>query len=112
LFVDRAGFEIRPETRREGETTKPRTEGSSETSAANGTFPSHPRNFIDSVKSRKAPICDIETGHRSSTAAILGNLAYRSGSTVEWDAKSETVTNGNARAAQLLNRVYRAPWRL
>ena len=49
---------------------------------ADGTFPSHQRNFIDCVKSRQAPICDIEIGHRSSSTAILGNMALRSGQTV------------------------------
>jgi predicted dehydrogenase len=112
LFVDRAGFEIRPESRREGEVVTPRTTALSEASVPFGEFPSHPRNFIDCVKARRMPICDIETGHRSSSAAILGNLAYRSGSTVEWDAKTEMVTNGNAKAAALVDRPYRAPWKL
>jgi hypothetical protein len=112
LFVDRAGFEIRPETRPEGEARVPRTAALAEASVPSGEFPSHQRNFIDCVTSRKPPICDIEIGHRSSSAAILGNLAYRSGATVEWDAKTETVTNGNAKAAALLDRAYRAPWKL
>ena len=110
LFVDRAGFEIRPESRRSGDLLSPRTEGLSGMAA--NDHPSHPRNFVDCVKSRKPPICDIEIGHRSSSTAILGNLAYRSGSTVQWDAKTETVTNGNRKAAELVTRAYRAPWKL
>jgi len=110
LFVDRAGFEIRPETRREGDLNLPRTEGLS--GAAAREHPSHPRDFVDCVKSRKPPLCDIETGHRSTSTAILGNLAYRSGSTVQWDAKTETVANGNRKAADLVTRAYRAPWKL
>ena len=47
------------------------------------------------MKSRKTPICDIEIGHRSSSTAILGNLALRSGAPVDWDGKTETITNGN-----------------
>ena len=65
----------------------------------------HFQNFVDCVKSRKPPICDIEIGHRSSSTAILGNLAYRSGSTVQWDGKTESVTNGNRKAADLLVRL-------
>ena len=64
------------------------------------------------MKSRQAPICDIEIGHRSSSTAILGNMALRSGQTVVWDAKAERVTNGNAKAQALVARAYRAPWKL
>jgi predicted dehydrogenase len=110
LFVDRAGFEIRPETRRDGDLLRPRSEALSGTAARE--HPSHPRNFVDSVKSRKPPICDVEVGHRSTSAAILGNLAYRSGATVVWDARTETVTNANRKAADLVSVAYRAPWKL
>ena len=110
LFVDRSGFELTPETRREGDQQVGRTLARRQASIPDN--PSHARNFIDSVKSRKPPICDIEIGHRSSSAAILGNLAFRSGSTVVWDAATEKVTNGNEKAAALVDVAYRAPWRL
>ena len=74
--------------------------------------PSHARNFVDAIKSRQLPICDIEIGHRSTSTAILGNMAYRSGETVVWDGKTESVTNDNAKAAALVDRAYRSPWTL
>ena len=74
--------------------------------------PTHARNFIDCVKSRQKPICDIEIGHRSTTTAILGNLAYRSGASLTWDGATEKVTNGNQKAAALVDVAYRAPWKL
>jgi predicted dehydrogenase len=111
LFVDRQGFDITPESKRdEGQFVDrmlSRRQG-----ATTPDNPSHARNFIDCVKSRKAPICDIEIGHRSSSAALLGNVALRSGGTVAWDGKTETVTNGNAKATALLDVAYRAPWKL
>jgi predicted dehydrogenase len=108
LFVDRSGFELVPETRRDDETVvarmlpvrRQRTEDD----------PTHARNFIDCVKSRAEPICDIEIGHRSSSTAMLGNLAYRSGASVDWDAAKEAVKNDNPKAAALIERAYRAPW--
>jgi predicted dehydrogenase len=113
LFVDRQGFEITPERRpvagRDGR-MEDRTAGARQASTPDN--PTHQRNFIDCVKSRKAPICDIEIGHRSTTTAILGNLSLRSGAPVDWDAKAETVTNGNTKAASLLMCAYRAPWEL
>jgi len=35
----------------------------------------HIRNFLDCVKTRQRPHCDIETGHRSTTFALLANMA-------------------------------------
>jgi predicted dehydrogenase len=110
LFVDRQGFEITPETRREDGQIVDRMLSRRRTSTPDN--PSHARNFVDSIKSRKPPICDIEIGHRSSSAALLGNVALRSGGTVVWDGKTETVTNGNTKATALLDVLYRAPWKL
>ncbi len=110
LFVDRSGFEIVPEKRGRGDDAADRTLATTRRSVPDN--PTHQRNFIDCVKSRALPICDVEIGHRSSSTAILGNLAYRSGATVAWDAKAEKVTNGNRKAAELVDLDYRAPWKL
>jgi predicted dehydrogenase len=112
LFVDRERYELRPEPPVGTRPTEPRPEITTTPAAAEGSFPSHQRNFIDCVKSRQAPICDIEIGHRSSSTAILGNMALRSGQTVAWDGKAERVTNGNDKAKSLVARAYRAPWKL
>jgi hypothetical protein len=37
----------------------------------------HMGNFFDCVRSRKDPICDVETGHRSATVCHLGAIALR-----------------------------------
>ena len=71
----------------------------------------HARNFIECVRTRGTPACDIETGHRSTTATLLGNIALRVGRTIAWDPKEERVTNC-PEANRLLEREYRAPWKL
>ncbi len=71
----------------------------------------HSRNFLDCVKSRKPCNCDIETGHRSTSATLLGNIAYKTRSYLEWDSKAERFTNNEA-ANKLLSYKYRAPWKL
>jgi len=71
----------------------------------------HARNFLDCVKSRKTCNCDIETGHRSTSATLLGNIALRSNSVIEWDATQERITN-HSKANDLLSYRYRSPWRL
>jgi predicted dehydrogenase len=113
LFVDRERYELRPEPAPDTRVQDiVRAEPTVVAATPADGHPSHQRNFIDCVKSRHAPICDIEIGHRSSSAAILGNMALRSGQTVVWDPKAERVTNGNAKAQALVARDYRSPWKL
>jgi predicted dehydrogenase len=69
----------------------------------------HIRNFLDSIKSRKPCHCDLETGHRSTTFAHLANIALATRSRIEWDARSERITN-HAQANQMLQYEYRPPW--
>jgi predicted dehydrogenase len=71
----------------------------------------HARNFLDCVKSRKPCNCDIETGHRSTSAPLLANIAFKTQSQLEWDAKAERFTNSDA-ANKLLSYKYRAPYKL
>jgi predicted dehydrogenase len=70
----------------------------------------HIRNFLDCVRSRQKPNCDLETGHRSTSFAHLANMALTSRSRIEWDARNERVTN-NDRANDLLDYEYRSPWK-
>ncbi len=74
------------------------------------TYP-HARNFLDCVKSRKKCNCDILDGHLSTTATILGHIALRSKSFLEWDARTEKFTN-NAAANKYLSYQYRSPYKL
>jgi predicted dehydrogenase len=109
LFVDRSGLEIVPEGRGPSTDRQNRTEPFTLTSTKDD--PSHARNFIDCVRSRQTPISDIEVGHRSTSTAILGNLAYRSGASVKWNGRTEKIDD-NKRASELLDKDYRKPWRL
>jgi predicted dehydrogenase len=71
----------------------------------------HARNFLDSVKSRKPCNCDIETGHRSTSATLIANIAYKTKSYLEWDAKAERFSN-NPAANKHLSYEYCAPYKL
>jgi predicted dehydrogenase len=71
----------------------------------------HARNFLDCVKSRAKTNCDIETGHRSTSAPLIGNIALKTKTQLEWDAKAERFTNSEA-ANKLLGYKYRAPYKL
>jgi hypothetical protein len=71
----------------------------------------HARNFLDCVRSRQRCNCDVEIGHRETTAALIGNIALKTKSHLEWDGKSERFTNNEA-ANKLLSYAYRRPYRL
>ncbi|MGB2866660.1 MAG: hypothetical protein WBC05_25240, partial [Sedimentisphaerales bacterium] len=84
----------------------------SETKAMDGDLTvQHIRNFLDCVKSRKRTNCDLETGHRSTTFALLANIALATKSRIEWDPKNERII-GNKKANNLLHYKYRKPWKL
>jgi predicted dehydrogenase len=72
---------------------------------------SHHGNWLECVRTRKAPICDAEIGHRSATVCHLGNIAVRTGRALSWDPAKEQLAN-DAQAAALLSKAYRAPWAL
>jgi len=71
----------------------------------------HQQNFLDCIKSRELPICDVEIGHRSATACHLGNLVIRLGRKIAWDPQQETIP-GDKEATAMLSRPYRSPWTL
>jgi predicted dehydrogenase len=70
----------------------------------------HARNFLDCVRSREKCACDIETGHRSTSATLIANIAHKTKSYLEWDARREQFTN-NAAANRYLSYAYRPPYR-
>jgi myo-inositol 2-dehydrogenase / D-chiro-inositol 1-dehydrogenase len=70
----------------------------------------HERDFLNCVRSRKRPICDVEIGCRSVTVCHLGNIAIRTGKTVHWDPGKEEITNDPS-LERWLDRPYRPPWR-
>jgi len=53
----------------------------------------------------------METGHRSTTFALLANIALATKSRIDWDPVAERVTN-NKEANTLLHYTYRKPWTL
>jgi predicted dehydrogenase len=71
----------------------------------------HARNFLDCVRSREKCHCDIETGHRSTTTTLIANVAHKTKSYLEWDARGERFPN-NAEANKWLSYAYRAPYAL
>ena len=72
---------------------------------------SHARNFLDCIKSRGKCNADILTGHLSTSGTLIGNIAHKTRSLLEWDARAERFTN-NAAANKYLHYKYREPYKL
>lgn len=69
----------------------------------------HLRNFLDCVRDHHRPNADIEEGHKSTRLCHLGNIAYRVGRRLTFEAATETLRD-DAAANQLLGRTYRPPF--
>lgn len=71
----------------------------------------HVQNFIDCIKSREKPYCDLETiGHPASVMCHAGNISARIGRKLTLDAATETFVD-DAEANALRGRhEYRKPW--
>lgn len=117
LFIDRSGFEVIPEHIDIDAGTPVEKTGGEQTmatkmSSVNDSHFDHVRNFLDCVKSRRRPVSDIEIGHRSTSACLLGNVAYRSRERIVWDVAGQRLISGGPAAEKLLRYDYRAPWKL
>ena len=74
-----------------------------------GSDTPHLQNFLECVKSGKRPNADIEDGHKSTLLCHLGNIAYRTGHTLNLDPKTGHIL-GDRDAANLWGREYRKGW--
>jgi predicted dehydrogenase len=72
----------------------------------------HVRNFLDCVKSRATPVAEVEVAHHSTNTCHLGNIAYKLGRKLVWDAAAETFKNdpeANAMLAREPRKGYELP---
>jgi predicted dehydrogenase len=111
-YAEIGRFEIVPE--RGGQFQDPKPRRKPLTVSAAETYDTldraHARNFLDCVKSRRKPNADIEEGHRSTTFALLANIALATKARLDWDAKAERFTNCD-QANEWLDYEYREPWK-
>jgi len=67
----------------------------------------HARNFVDCVKSRKAPNVEIEEGHLSTSLAHIGNIVARTGRSIRL---IHEAVDSDPEANALVSRQYREHW--
>jgi predicted dehydrogenase len=103
MLLNRDGYQIVTQTKKPEVIQSP--------AGLDAGWGAHQRNFIECLRSRQAPNCTMEQGHRSTTACQLANIAYRTGRKIQWDATNERII-GDAEASGMMTKKYRAPWSL
>lgn len=73
-------------------------------------YEAHWRDFLECVKTRQKPVGDLEYVTRSSIACLLGNVATRAQTSVDYQAATGKAVQKEAQ--QYMSRPYRAPWKL
>ena len=71
----------------------------------------HHPNWIEAIRKRDRNVltADIEEGHLSTTAPILGSISHLTGRTLKFDPKTERFVNDDE-ADRLLSKEYRKPY--
>ena len=69
----------------------------------------HYKDFLNAMRTRTKPVCDVEIGHRTASVCNIGNIAYRLNRALQWDPVKE-VFKKDAEANALLGRIMRKEW--
>ena len=72
--------------------------------------PGHEREWLNSIKNRKAPSCSPEYHCKVDIPLVLANLSLRLGRSIRFDPVAEKIV-GDTEAARLAQPEYRAPWK-
>jgi len=76
-----------------------------------GAVGSHSDNFIQCVRSRRAPIAPVEAGHQASYLGMIAEISIKLARTLQWDPKAEQFVRDDT-ANRLLSAPMRGPWHL
>jgi predicted dehydrogenase len=131
MYIRNSGWEVVPEEigdgyvgyeggigygnplRRQGDGARRKTLIPARTEGGTASYDTtaHARNFLDCMRTRGKCNADIVTGHLSTSATLIGNIAHKTHSMLEWDAQTEQFPNSPA-ANRYLQYKYRAPYKL
>ncbi|MDX2431643.1 MAG: gfo/Idh/MocA family oxidoreductase, partial [Bacteroides sp.] len=105
LVVDRAGWEVIPEPKG-GHPTLDRVD----LIKGDGKgLKNHMTNFIDGIKNGAPLNCPVEIAAGVARTCHLGNVAYKTGRRLYWDAANSSFIN-DPEANAYLAPEYRQPW--
>jgi predicted dehydrogenase len=70
----------------------------------------HFQNLADAIRNGTPLNCPAEEGQRGALLCHLGNIAYRTGGVVDYDAGKQQLKNPSKEAAALWSKEYRQGW--
>ncbi|HTI72112.1 MAG TPA: Gfo/Idh/MocA family oxidoreductase [Candidatus Limnocylindria bacterium] len=71
----------------------------------------HHKEWIEACKGRGKPLCNFDYSGPLTEAVLLGNVAFRTGKELEWDAKNMRAKNA-PEADEFIQYKYREGWSL
>lgn len=77
----------------------------------NSDFTQHHRDWLQAIKPNRPAPSDFAYSGPLTEAALLGNVAFRAGCKIEWEAKQMRAKNCPA-ADEFIHHEYRPGWRL
>ncbi len=114
LVLDRNGWEVIPENEFQGWGKQgiPKMDPLPLQQNQGNGLDLHTRNFIDAVKSRdsKGLHAPIKIGFDAALVSHMGNVAYKAGNRLYWDAQAGKFTDGQAN--KFLEASYHNGWEL
>ena len=69
----------------------------------------HHKEWTEACKGSGTTTCNFDYSGALTEAVLLGNVAYRAGKALEWDAKALKATNA-AEADKFIKKEYRKGW--
>ena len=69
----------------------------------------HHEDWLDAIRNRTRPICDVEIGHRTASVCNVVNIAYSLQRPLEWNPVREQFVDDPG-ANLMLDRAYRGQW--
>jgi predicted dehydrogenase len=102
LILNRGGWEVIEEKQSKSKVSKPFVKSSD-----NG-LNKHMENFVNVIKSRKMTDlnCSIQDGAHIATVAQMGNIAFRSGKKLNWDATKAQFTDNDINKKYLMKEYH------
>ncbi len=115
LVLDRGGFELLGETEERDGRRRYRTEALPAVRRRGDAIylDDHTKNFVEAIRKGDASLlkCGIETGSIAAINAHMGNIAYKLGRKLHWDAEAGSFRN-DTEANALVAAHYHNGWTL
>jgi predicted dehydrogenase len=73
--------------------------------------PGHHRDWLNCIRSRRRPICDVQTGASTAIVCHIGNIATWLGRPLRWNPRACRFDRDD-QANRMLDRARREPWTL